>query len=118
VSPDELGLALAKLVLALLVPAGAPITGAVDDTMIWRYRKKVWPSRGSTTDPCRASGTGRGNNWVIAAIVVRLPMISRPATMPVLAKLSSKTAKHHGTELDRRGGDHLCIWCDAARWAW
>ena len=71
--PDELGPALAKLVSALLVPAGASITVAVDDTMIWRYGKKVWATRGSRTDPCRASGTGHGNNWVIAAIVVDCP---------------------------------------------
>ena len=34
--------------------------------------------------------TGYGNNWVIAAVVVRLPMISRPVAIPVLAKLVIK----------------------------
>jgi hypothetical protein len=34
--------------------------------------------------------TGHGNNWVIAAVVVRLPMISRPVAIPVLAKLVIK----------------------------
>jgi DDE superfamily endonuclease len=31
-----------------------------------------------------------GNNWVIAAMVVRLPVISRPVAIPVLAKLVIK----------------------------
>jgi hypothetical protein len=34
--------------------------------------------------------TGYGNNWVIAAVVVMLPMISRPVAVPVLAKLVIK----------------------------
>jgi hypothetical protein len=33
---------------------------------------------------------GRGNNWVIAAIVVRLPFLSRPVALPVLARLVHK----------------------------
>jgi hypothetical protein len=34
--------------------------------------------------------TGRGNNWVIAAIVVTLPFLARPVALPVLAKLVVK----------------------------
>jgi hypothetical protein len=33
---------------------------------------------------------GYGSNWVVAAVVVRLPMISRPVAIPVLAKLVIK----------------------------
>lgn len=36
---------------------------------------------------------GRGNNWVIAAIVVRLPFLSRPVALPVLARLLHKDLK-------------------------
>jgi len=36
---------------------------------------------------------GLGNNWVIAAIVVSLPFCSRPAALPVLAKLMHKDIK-------------------------
>jgi hypothetical protein len=90
-SPDELGLAVAKLVVALLVPAGAPVTVAVDDTLFRRRGKKVWAvswfHHGSVPGPAK---TGYGNNWVIAAVVVRLPMISRPVAIPVLAKLVIK----------------------------
>jgi hypothetical protein len=89
--PDELGLAAAKLVIALLVPAGEPVTVAIDDTLFRRRGKKVWAASwfhdGSAAGPAK---TGYGNNWVVAAIVVRLPMLSRPVAIPVLAKLVIK----------------------------
>ena len=40
--PGDLGLAVAKLVVALLVPAGQPVTVAIDDTLFRRRGKKVW----------------------------------------------------------------------------
>ena len=90
-SADDLGLAAAKLVVALLVLAGEPVTVAIDDTLVRRRGKKVWAAAwfhdGSAPEPAK---TGYGNNWVVAAIVVRLPMISRPAAIPVLAKLVIK----------------------------
>src|SRR6266568_4212632 len=89
--PDDLGLAVARLVVRLLVPAGQPVTVAIDDTLFRRRGKKVWAAAwfhdGSAPGPAK---TGYGNNWVIAAIVVRLPMISRPVAVPVLAKLVIK----------------------------
>ena len=90
-NPDDLGLAVAKLVVALLVPAGEPVVVAIDDTLFRRRGKKVWAASwfhdGSAPGPAK---TGYGNNWVIAAVVVRLPMISRPVAIPVLAKLVIK----------------------------
>ena len=90
-SADELGLAVARLVAGLLVPAGEPVTVAIDDTLFRRRGKKVWSASwfhdGSAPGPAK---TGYGNNWVIAAIVVRLPMMSRPVAVPVLAKLVIK----------------------------
>ena len=90
-NPDELGLVVARLVVALLVPAGEPVTVAIDDTLFRRRGKKVWAASwfhdGSAAGPAK---TGYGNNWVVAAIVVRLPVISRPVALPVLAKLVIK----------------------------
>jgi len=90
-SPDELGLAVAKLVAALLVPAGNPVVVAIDDTLFRRRGKKVWAASwfhdGAAPGPAK---TGYGNNWVITAVVVRLPAISRPVAIPVLAKLVIK----------------------------
>jgi hypothetical protein len=40
-NPDDLGLAAAKLVVALLVPAGEPVLIAIDDTL-FRRRGKTW----------------------------------------------------------------------------
>ena len=82
---------MAKLVTALLVPAGEPVTVAIDDTLFRRRGKKVWAASwfhdGSAPGPAK---TGYGNNWVIAAIVVRLPMVDRPVAVPALAKLVIK----------------------------
>ena len=90
-SADELGLAAARLVVSLLVPAGEPVTVAIDDTLFRRRGKKVWAASwfhdGSAPGPAK---TGYGNNWVIAAVVVRPPAVSRPVAIPVLAKLVIK----------------------------
>ena len=89
--PGDLGLALARLVVALLVPAGEPVTVAIDDTLFRRRGKKVWAASwfhdGSGAGKDK---TGYGNNWVIAGIVVTLPMVSRPVCLPVLARLVIK----------------------------
>jgi hypothetical protein len=46
-----------------------------------------WFHDGSAPGPAK---TGYGNNWVIAAVVVRLPAVRRPVAIPVLAKLVIK----------------------------
>lgn len=90
---DDLGLAAAVLVVSLLVPAGAPVDVAVDDTLFKRRGKKVWAASwfhdGSAPGPAK---TGYGNNWVILGIVVRLRFMSRPVAVPVMAKLVIKGA--------------------------
>src|SRR5258705_5739410 len=89
--PGDLGLALARLVVTLLVPDAEPVTVAIDDTLFRRRGKKVWAASwfhdGSAPGPAK---TGYGNTWVIAAIVVRLPAVRRPVAISVLAKLVIK----------------------------
>jgi len=55
------------------------MTVAIDDTLSRRRGKKVWAAGwfhdGSAAGPAQ---TCYGNNWVIAAIVVRLPFVNRP----------------------------------------
>ena len=107
-SADELGPAAAKLVVALLVPAEQPVTVAIDDTLFRRRGKKVraasWFHDGSAPGPAK---TGYGNNWVIAAIVVRLPAV-RLAAIPVLAKLVIKnTSSASRLRLARRMAESL-----------
>ena len=48
-SADDLGLAVARLVVALLVPAGTPVTVAIDDTLFRRRGKRCGRRPGSTT---------------------------------------------------------------------
>src|SRR5215212_8778031 len=86
-SADALGLVLARLVVERLLPAGAALEVAVDDTLFRRRGKKVhaafWTHDAS--QPGRV--TARGNRWVIVGIVVRLPFGARPTCLPVLFRL-------------------------------
>ena len=85
---DELGLAVARLVAALLVPEGEPIEVAVDDSVFRRSGRKVWGAAWQHDGSCPArSKLSFGNCFVTAGIVVRLPFLARPACLPVLARL-------------------------------
>jgi hypothetical protein len=81
-SAEQVGLALARLVVALLVGDDAPVLVVVDDTLFKRAGKKVWAAGwfhdGSAKGPKQV---GYGNNWVIAGIIVTLPMVG-PAGVP------------------------------------
>ena len=89
--PDHLGLATAMMVVSLLVPAGEPVPVAIDDILFRGRGKKVWAASwfhdGSAQGPAK---TGRGNNWVVLAVIVRLPFCGRPVALPMLAKLMVK----------------------------
>lgn len=53
-NPEDLGLAVARLVVMLLVPAGEPVVVAIDDTLFRRRgRRRCGRRRGFTTVPCR-----------------------------------------------------------------
>jgi DDE superfamily endonuclease len=87
-SSDAVGLALADLIVARLLPVGAALTVAVDDTLFRRSGKKVfgvaWHHDGAAKGP---KPIGFGNCWVVAGIVVQLLFLSRPVCLPVLARL-------------------------------
>jgi hypothetical protein len=84
--PDQLGLAVLGLIVTLLLPAGAPLVVAVDDTLFHRSGRKVhaaaWCYDGAAKTP-KGHAVAWGNCWVIAAIVVTLPVLSRPVCLPV-----------------------------------
>lgn len=86
---DELGLAVARLVVALLVPEGEPVTVAVDDSVSCRTGRRVhgaaWQHDGSSPSKNKLSF---GNCFVTAGIVVTLPFCTRPVCLPVLARLN------------------------------
>lgn len=85
---DRLGLLLARIIVARLLPGDAPIVVAVDDTLFRRWGKKVhhafWTHDGAAQGPAKI---GRGNRWIVAGIVVHLPFCSHPVCLPVLFRL-------------------------------
>jgi hypothetical protein len=100
--PQQVGLVLAELIVTRLLAPGAPITVAVDDTLFRRRGKKVhgagWFHDGSAAGQLKL---GFGNNWVVAAIVVTLPYLSRPVALPVLATLAVKGGARSKPDLAR-----------------
>src|SRR6266511_2710624 len=87
-SADQLGLILLDLITAMLVPAGAPVVLAVDDTLWLRSGPKLhgaaWHHDGN--------GPGRhrpawGHRWVVVGVIVHLPFLHRAVCLPVLARL-------------------------------
>jgi DDE superfamily endonuclease len=93
-SADEVGLVVLRLVTGWLVPAGAPVVIAVDDTMFRRSGRKVhaacWAYDGSRRVAPGSSPLSRGNTFVVAAVVVQLPFLDRPVALPVAARLWRK----------------------------
>jgi len=121
--PQRVGLVLAELVVTQLLAPGAPITVAVDDTLFRRRGKKIhgvgWFHDGSAAGQTKL---GFGNNWVVVAMVVTVPFLSRPVALPVLAALAVKggrskpdLARELGRPDAERFGDRdLHIVADAA----
>lgn len=85
---DRLGLLAARLIVERLLPADAPIMVVVDDTLFKRWGRKVhhalWTHDGAAQGSKKIA---RGNRWVIAGIVVRLPFCTAPVCLPMLFRL-------------------------------
>ncbi len=85
---DDLGLAVARIVVKCLVPAGQPVTVAVDGTFFRRWGRQVFQARWAYDGSAQGGKkVAFGNTWVIAAIVVELPFCSSPVALPVLFRL-------------------------------
>jgi hypothetical protein len=85
---DEVGLALARAVVARLVPDGGDITVAVDDSPFPRFGKKVFGIKWQHDGSARGrDGLGLGNCFVVAGIVVTVPFMDRHLCLPVLFRL-------------------------------
>ena len=91
---DQVGLVLLQLIIGWLVPVGAPLVIAIDDTMFRRWGRRVhaahWGYDGSLKVPKGGKRLSRGNCFVVAAVVVELPFADRPVALPVLARLWRK----------------------------
>lgn len=90
-SLDALGLAVLDTVLDRLVPVGAPVRLAIDDSLFLRSGRGVahafWQYNGSASGPRKL---GYGNNFVVVGVLVNLPIMSRTVCLPVLFRLRRK----------------------------
>ena len=96
--PIQLSAVLTRLVVDRCVPAGAAVLVAVDDTLFHRSGRRVadaaWFYDGAADVPKGARrAVGFGHNWVIAGIVVHLPMLSRPICLPVAMALVTQPGR-------------------------
>lgn len=110
---DQVGLALARTVVARLVPDGGAVTVAVDDTLFHRYGKKVHGARYQHDGSAKGrDGIGRGNCFVIVGIVVAVPFLARQVCLPVLFRLHIPKASASKTEQARALVDLLAAALD------
>jgi len=90
-SADAVGLVVLRLVTGWLIPIGAPVVIAIDDTMFRRAGRKVhaayWAYDGSAKVPSGSKKVSRGNTFVVAAVIVELPFVRRTVALPVAARL-------------------------------
>jgi DDE superfamily endonuclease len=85
---DELGLAVARLIVTHLLAGGEAVTVAVDGTFFKRWGPKVFAARWAYDGSAQGGKkVAFGNTWVVAAIVVELPFCSSPVALPVLFRL-------------------------------
>ena len=101
-SGDALGLALADLIVARLLPAGAALTIAVDDTLFKRSGKKVWggvASRRRREGPRQSPGHPEpaGDSSILDVAVfgtsLRCTAPASPWTPPAL-RFDQRTVRH------------------------
>src|SRR6266508_815989 len=85
-SADQLGLILLDLITAMLVPAGAPVVLAVDDTL--------WHRSGPTLHGAAWHHDGRPVHLVGDAAYIGKPLQGLPAHVTVTARLRSDAALH------------------------
>jgi DDE superfamily endonuclease len=99
---DQVGLALARAVVARLVPDAGAVTVAVDDTLFHRSGKKVHGARYQHDGSAKGrDGIGRGNCFVIVGIVVAVPFLARQVCLPVLFRLHIPKTSASKTEQAR-----------------
>ena len=95
-SPDELGLRISDVIVERLLEPGAPLVIVIDDTLLHRFGRKVhacFYHHDATANSGRAA-VAWGNNWVVAAISVKLAFLDRTVCLPVLFRLWQPRRKH------------------------
>jgi hypothetical protein len=101
-SVDHVSMVLLALIVRTLIPADAGMLIAVDDTLFTRSGRRVagaaW-HHDAATKTKRVKPVRWGHCWIVAAIVVDLPLLDRPVSLPVAfalwtAKPGSNAAQH------------------------
>lgn len=100
-SADQVGLAVARMIVERLLEPGAAPTLAIDDTLFKRRGKKVHGAFWSHDASQPGHVIARGNRWVIAALVADLPFLPRPAALPILLRLWTGKGTPSHVELAR-----------------
>lgn len=102
---DALGRALVSLALPW-APEG-PVTAVLDDTLARKTGKHIWGAN-LHHDPLAGAcnALAFGHSWVVLALVVRVPLVSRPVALPVLWRLyrsrKDRTGKARGKGRERK----------------
>jgi len=85
-SVDRVSMVLLTLIVRTLVPPGAALLIAVDDTVFTRSGRRVagagW-HHDAATKTKHVKPLRWGHCWIVAAIVVDLPLLDRPVSLPV-----------------------------------
>jgi hypothetical protein len=84
--PDALGIALLELVLPFA--SRGPLVVAVDDTPARKTGKRIWGAN-MHHDPLAwlPNALAFGHNWVVLAVIIRVPLVRRFVAVPVLWRL-------------------------------
>ena len=87
--PDQLGVALAMVIVERFIAEGEPVTVAVDDTLLQRWGRKVYGCfyHHDATANSEKAAVAWGNNWVVVGVCVKLPFLERTVCLPVLFRL-------------------------------
>src|SRR5690349_6239484 len=105
-SLDQVSVVLLKLIVAELLPPGASLLIAVDDTLFTRSGRKVAAAgwhHDASVKAARDSGRVRwGNCWVVAGIVVDLPLLRQPVCLPVAFALWVSKPGSHAAEQSKQ----------------
>jgi SRSO17 transposase len=94
-SGDALGLALLPLLLRF-APAGTVVM-VVDDTLTRKSGRHIWGAN-LHHDPLQwiCNAVSFGHNWVVLAVLIRVPLVERPVAVPLFLRLYRSKAKRQG----------------------
>lgn len=92
-SVDAVGLVLVRLITTRILAPDTPVLIAVDDTLFRRSGRRVHGAAWQYDGARKGKGPNKdqvsfGNCWVIAGLIVTLPVLHRPVCLPVTARLS------------------------------